>query len=200
MDGKATQPFVIKRLDQIKALVAPTRQEIVDALETVGPAPVSAIAACLGRAPDSLYHHIRVLVEVGLVRKVDSRIRGRTREAVYDLAGHDMRIDYDLADRAKCEALKALIRGMSRIARRDFDRAVEGGRAAVKGTRRNLRGARMVGLLDDSQLEELNRLYGRIAELLFSPPRDPAAAEFHAVTFLVSPLGRARRSDAKDPS
>lgn len=196
MSADAHEPYLIKRLDQIKALVAPTRQEIVDALEIVGPAPVAAIAAVLGRAPDSLYHHIRVLLRVGLVRQVDTRVRGRTREAVYDLSGQDMTIAYDLTDRSKREALKALIRAMSRIAGRDFERAVDSRRVIVEGPRRNLRGARMVGLLDGRQLKELNLLYQRIAEILATPPRDRARAGFHAVTFQISPLERTRRANA----
>lgn len=198
MSANAHEPYLIKRLDQIRALVAPTRQEIVDALEIVGPAPVSAIAAVLGRAPDSLYHHIRVLVRVGLVRRVDTRVRGRTRGAVYDLAGHDMTIAYDLANRSKRDALNALIRGMSRIASRDFERAAETERAVVEGPRRNLRGARMVGLLEGRQLEEINRLYQRIAEILATPPRNRSEAVFHAVTFQISPLERTHRADAID--
>jgi DNA-binding transcriptional ArsR family regulator len=187
-DGRKSYP--IQNLGQIEALVAPTRQEIIDALESIGPAPVAAVAAVLGRSPDSLYYHIRVLLEVGLVRRVDVRARGRSREAIYDLAGHDMTIVYDLARRAKREALKALIRAMSRIASRDFDRAAESRRAVVDGPRRNLRGARMVGLLDRQQLEELNALYEHMAEILARPPRRPAEARFHAVTLLVAPLER----------
>lgn len=195
MSANAHGHRLIRRLDQIRALVAPTRQEIVDALEIIGPAPVAAIAAVLGRAPDSLYHHIRVLLRVELVRQVDKRIRGRRREAVYDLAAHDMTLAYDLGNRSKREALRALIRGMSRIASRDFDRAVESRRAVVEGPRRNLRGARMVGLLDGRQLEELNRLYQRIAEILATPPQARDRAEFHAVTILISPLERIRRAE-----
>jgi DNA-binding transcriptional ArsR family regulator len=200
MTSNPRSPRHIERLDQIRALIAPTRQEIVDALEIVGPAPVAAIAGVLGRAPDSLYHHIRVLVGVGLVREVETRVRGRVREAVYELAGHDMTIGYDLADAAKREALNALVRGMSRIARRDFERASEKGEAVVEGPRRNLRGARMVGLLDGEQLEELGRLYARIAAIMASPPRERTRAEFHAVTYLISPLDRRQHADAGDSS
>jgi hypothetical protein len=107
-----------------------------------------------------------------------------------------MTISYDLRDRSKRDAHKAVVRAMSRVASRDFERAVEKGGAIVDGARRNLRGAGMVGLLDGRQLEELNLLYRRIADILASPPRDRSEAEFHAVTFQISPLDRRRPADA----
>jgi DNA-binding transcriptional ArsR family regulator len=187
--------YQIEQLLQIQALATPARQEILDALETVGPAPVTAIAAVLGRAPDSLYHHLRVLQKVGLVKLVETRAVGRIRETIYDLAGPSMTLTYELADPAHREALNALVRGMSRMARRDFERATESDGAVTNGPRRNLRSARMVGRLDHTQIEKINELYDRIAEIMLAPSADGQPADFVALTFQTAPLERRSGSD-----
>jgi len=197
MASSAHKPYLIKQLDQIRALIAPARQEIIDALEVVGPATVAAIGAVLGRAPDSLYHHIRLLLKVGLIEVVETRVQERTREAVYDLSGPSMAIVYDLKDRRVRDSLEALSRSMTRIAHRDFARAIAGDDAIVDGPRRNLRSARIVGSLDDRQLEELNRLYARIAEIMSGHAHAGDQRRLHAVTFLVAPLERKRRATGR---
>jgi DNA-binding transcriptional ArsR family regulator len=188
------KPYLIDQLDQIRALIAPARQEIIDAMETSGPTTVAAIGAMLGRAPDSLYHHIRVLLNVGLIKQVETRISGRTRQAVYELSGSSMEIHYNLQDSQVRDSLIDLSRSMTRIAQRDFSRAARRGDAIVEGARRNLRSARMVRALDDGQLEEINRLYARIVEIMRTDGRGDREQRPYAVTFLVAPLERKRQS------
>jgi hypothetical protein len=43
---------LISQVRQVRALAAPTRQEILDTLELVGPATVAVIGAALGSAHD----------------------------------------------------------------------------------------------------------------------------------------------------
>ena len=53
--------YLISDAKQVAILAAPTRQEILDTLESSGPTTVAKLGALLGRAPDSLYHHLKIL-------------------------------------------------------------------------------------------------------------------------------------------
>jgi DNA-binding transcriptional ArsR family regulator len=179
---------LISQVRQVRALAAPTRQEILDTLELVGPATVAVIGAALGRAPDSLYYHIRILLGVGLVQAAENGSDHGSRELVYGLPSREMSVGYDLKNKALTSAVNRVVLSMSRIAYRDFEAAANDGQAEVQGPRRNLRGSRIKGALDARQLEEMNCLYERMVEIMSAPPRDPENATLHAVTFLMSPL------------
>jgi len=181
--------YLIAEPDQIKALAAPTRQEILDTLESNGPATVARLGLLLGRAPDSLYHHIRILLQVGLIRRVDPAPGTSPRGAVYDLPGHAMSISYRLKDPAMTEAVGAVVRAMSRISYHDFERALSRGDAVVQGPQRNLRSARKKAWLDASQIEAINRHFQAIFSIMATWHRPGAETKLHAVTFMMSPIG-----------
>src|SRR5262249_14299326 len=79
---------------QLPALASPARLEIVGALQAHGPLGVRALAAHLTRPMDGLYHHLRVLQRVGVVRVAETRRAGKRDEAVYGLTaerlGHEL--------------------------------------------------------------------------------------------------------------
>ena len=79
--------YRIRRTEQIEALASPVRQEIVDALQVSGACPIAEVAAQLGRAPDSLYYHVRHLERVGLVVRRGVRRNGQRDEALFGVPG-----------------------------------------------------------------------------------------------------------------
>src|SRR5262245_53730502 len=83
----------IDRPAQLQALASPVGQELLDGLDAAGPCAISDLAARLGRAPDSLYFHVRELVRVGLVVETERRQVGRHAFVVYDAADRPLRID-----------------------------------------------------------------------------------------------------------
>lgn len=183
----ASRVYRISRFDQIQALAAPARQEIIDALISSGPASATDIAAALGRAADSLYYHIRKLEKVGLVVVVETRRCGRRDEAVYDVPGRPMRIDYDLSDRRVAAAVVDIMGAMLRITQRDFSEAVAEGTAKIGGPHRNLWGGRVKGWISKAGLREINRHLRRVSEIVLSPDRE-AEGGLHSLTFVLTPL------------
>jgi DNA-binding transcriptional ArsR family regulator len=77
------EPGDVRQIDDIRALTAlsnPDRARLMDALAVHGASTTSFLAAALGLASGSISHHLRVLVEAGLVRSapeaaVDKRER-----------------------------------------------------------------------------------------------------------------------------
>jgi DNA-binding transcriptional ArsR family regulator len=75
------------------AMASPLRIQIVDRLDMLGTAAVPAIAALLGRRPDSLYHHFRILERAGIIRSDGWERAGSHNQALYRVAG-DVRFPY----------------------------------------------------------------------------------------------------------
>ena len=179
--------FLISRPAQIRALASAARQDIIDAVVAIGPASAPEIALALGRRPDALYYHLRVLTRVGLLR-TEGVASGAARAAArYDVPGRPMSIRYDLSDRASALALTNVTASMLRSAGRGFARATTRRSTRVGGPQRELWAARTRGWLTRDQLEEVNRIMSRLIQLLSSgtPPEDACAYE---VTFVLSPV------------
>jgi DNA-binding transcriptional ArsR family regulator len=77
---------------ELDALASGVRLAVVEHLERTGGASVRELAAALGRAPSSLYHHLARLTAVGLVVERERRPAGRRLEAVYALASNRIRL------------------------------------------------------------------------------------------------------------
>lgn len=72
-----------------KAMLSPVRVELAELLRSNGEATIADLAKMLGRPPETLYRHIAILVEAGLVVEKGYRKKSRHVERVYDLAADD---------------------------------------------------------------------------------------------------------------
>jgi DNA-binding transcriptional ArsR family regulator len=173
---RATLLVPIDRPAQVRALASPLRQELLDLLVAAGPCSIAELAERLGRAPDSLYFHVRRLLQVGLVVERERRQVGRHVFVVYDAAGRPMRIERSKARRAD---IQAVVAGIQRLALRDWKRALGDPAARGDGARRNHAAARVRGWLDPRELERVNELLEELGELLGAgrpgPGRQPVA-------------------------
>lgn len=189
---------------QVRALVAPARQEIVDALETAGPCSVAALGALLGRPADGLYHHLRVLERVDLIREVERKKVGRRVYVVYDLARRPLVMSYEKPVRSK--DVESVVGALQRIAMRDFRRALARGAGPTHGDERVVWGARASGWLTPADIRELNRLLAMALELVRAA-RKPAAGRADSarrcvgLQFVLAPSEqRTRRGARRGPS
>jgi DNA-binding transcriptional ArsR family regulator len=101
--------YIIRSKRQMRALAAPTRQEIVDVLPGMGTVSVAELATALGRPADSLYYHLRILNRVGLVRSAGShRLNGR-RETLFRAIAPEMSLCYELGRKGNGSQVNAII-------------------------------------------------------------------------------------------
>src|SRR5262249_15330906 len=125
-----------------------------------------------------------------------ARHRGR-RIRRHDLAAHRPGRPGLSSTRAKnAAAVRAVVGGMLRIARRDFDRALVGD-VVVDGPRRELWAARGTGWASDAALAALNRLLVQIPRLLRGP-RGGARRRMISLCYVLAPMTPRprRRSEA----
>jgi len=157
----------------IAALASPVRQELLDTLEALGgEATIAELAAQLGRPADGLYYHVAILRRAGLfVAGPGGRSRAGRSERRYRTParpGTRLRLIYQPGKPRNAAALRGVVGGMLRIARRDFDRALVTA-TVVEGPRRELWASRGTGWVSDAELAEINRLLEQLSSRLRQP-------------------------------
>ena len=140
------RPYYVREPRQLRALVSPLRQEILDGVATIGPCTIADLAVLLSRTPTALYRHVQKLEKVDLIFRVKPKTRAPGRPAaVFDVPGRPIFIHQGaLAGRAEA-AVKAHLLAMLRNAGRGYLRALGSRRAVRWGKKRNLWHARWKG-------------------------------------------------------
>jgi DNA-binding transcriptional ArsR family regulator len=186
--GGRNQSYYIRDLAQMRAVISPARDEILDAVAANGPCTVMALGEFLGRKPDSLYHHVRVLRRVGLLLETLSPNSQGRATAVYDVPGRPMFLRYELGDPRKVRAVTAYAGSALRIAHRRFAQGFKSDHAVVRGPARNLWAARWRGWLTQTELKKANVLLTRLAALARGGSSQRSGeAHLYDITWVLSP-------------
>jgi DNA-binding transcriptional ArsR family regulator len=198
MSPRSAIGFAILRPDQLRALRSPLRQEILDAVAASGPMSVAALARVLGRAPDSLYYHVRGLTRLGLLDVTGRKRPGHRSEMVFDVPGRPLHIPPRPGVATYRSSLRAIVAAMLGLARRQHAAAVGDARATLDGARRNLWASRVTGWLTADEVADLNTLLLRV-NARFRSARGRQEGQLLAFTFVLTPVGSTtRRAPAED--
>lgn len=170
---------------QLECLTQPTRLAIAQRLEIDRRATARDLARRMGRPVTALYHHLKALESVGVLRVVAERKGIRRPEAVYALAA-----EYLSATEALKTAggKKAYGRAASRAADagvRALAAATVHGNPRFTGPRRNAMVRYYLLRADKQKLARLNRL---LDELDASAVRSDEDGEEIQLTILLSPV------------
>ncbi len=184
--------FSIVGKRKLASLTSPVRQEILDAMHALGRASVAEIADAVNRAPDSLYYHLRILLEVGLVRKAGERLAGTRRETIYDLPGRPLKIKYGNSPVTRA-AIGKTISSMLRLADRDFQSAILNNKIKLDSNDSVLNGARLKAWLAPAQIVEIKEHLLQI-ERIMSNGKKTRDSELIAFTRLLIPVEEKKRS------
>lgn len=186
--GARNKPYYIRDLAQMRAIISPARDEILDAVAANGPCTVMWLGAFLRRKPDSLYHHVRVLRRVGLLLETLSPNSQGRATAVYDVPGRPIFLRYELGDPRKVDAVTAYAGSALRIAHRRFVQGFKSDDAVVRGPARSLWAARWRGWLTLTELRTANVLLTRLAALpRGGGSRGRGGARLYDLTWVLSP-------------
>jgi DNA-binding transcriptional ArsR family regulator len=173
---------------QIAALASPRRLDIIDALAAAGPLSVRALAAQIGARPSALYHHLALLIEVGLVAEAGARIVNRKRETLYATPAPRMRLIRALAEGRHREEMDEIVAALTRQMERDFRAAGTLPGRVADGDARNYGFFRLLGRPDPKNLAAINARLAEIAEILWAsdePEADPVC-----LAWVMTPLER----------
>lgn len=140
---------------QVRALASPVRTAIIESLLVLGPSTIKSIAARLGRSPESLYHHARILEAAGLIRVHAVRPTAKTRHTVYALVSTRLRLDRSKTSaamrRARAAAIASMLASTTRRARAAATQGLD-----EHATAKRLRVETVIVPLDQAALAELH--------------------------------------------
>jgi hypothetical protein len=165
-----------------------------------GPLSIADMAARLGRPATSLYHHVQVLEDAGVLRRAGTRPKGKRFETVFELADRMLDLDVDRADPEAANHARQAMAAALRMAERDFATAVERDDVIEEGPGRNLHGLRIHLRASDEVLALLNQRLDAVLDLiqeLAAGDHEPGPDDqFVSLTMLLAPL-RGRRTGAQ---
>ena len=108
---------------QLKALVSPVRQELIDLLARTGPASAAELGKLIRRPADGLYYHLRALQRAGLVSSAGRRVRSGRHEALFHSTHREPALRHDPSPGGNSPAVTAIVATMLRLGIRDFWKA-----------------------------------------------------------------------------
>jgi DNA-binding transcriptional ArsR family regulator len=159
---------------QRRALTSPLRLELIEHF-TDAPLAVRDLARRMGRRPDSLYYHVRALVDVGLVLPAGTRKRGKRDEALYKLVAPMIGMGGEEGDPGLVrDSLKAFSSAF-KMAQRELRDAIESNRIHCEGDQRNHLCVRQRCRLRPAALKQVNKHLDALQKILDKEFKRPPA-------------------------
>jgi DNA-binding transcriptional ArsR family regulator len=186
MAPKKSASGIVEDAKKIAVLATPIRIELVTTIQALGgAATVAELAVQLGRPADGLYYHLRALVRSGLAEECAEA--GGRRYRLTTPRGQRMSLRYKPGATPNAKAVARVASSMSRLAQRDFVRALSQADTVVEGPSRELWVARLRGWVDPAELAKVNRLLQRLAELLLRT-RPTRTGKLIALHWILTPI------------
>lgn len=184
-----------------RALASPFRLELLGLFAGESGLSVSDMARLTGRPATSLYHHLRVLEEAGILAESGTRPKGKRFESVYEVVESRLELELEAGDPQSGNELVRTMRSALRMAERDFVAAIEREDLVDEGPARNCVGLRMHVRASPEFLAALNeRLLAIDALLAGHAHQEPGPEDqFISLTYALLPL-RGRSVDPVNPT
>ncbi len=188
--------LLIKTDDQWDAVCSGPRVELIMALASLGPSSIAELSVCVDRPADSLYHHVRRLVNAGLFVQSGTRKVGRHSEAIYALASEQVKFDIDPKTGHNSDRILQLAKAHWKRIERELAKALEARVTSFDDEDRNAHVRGDQAWLTAEEVDEVNSHMQAIRDV-FSRSRTSRRGELHAYTFIMSPVVRSRSADAR---
>lgn len=175
----------------VKALASARRIELLEALMSEQPATVEELGRHLDRDPKTLYHHLRPLLEAGLVEEAGERPTSKRPAAVYRLPADRLELDPDEDSARVRETRLKIVRSALRTAMRLQERALADPATELGGRRRMVALGHRVARLTPRGRVRVNAKLRELYELL-GEVHDERGAPF-ALTLSLAPVSRGKQ-------
>lgn len=176
------------------AITSGVRFEIITFLSSSGPCSIAELAKLLNVAADGLYHHIKILMKVGMVVEIGFEKIGRQNQAIIDVAADQFHFDVHtqkaIAD--NIERLKKLNSTIFRRSEQLFTQALESGVICFNNDERNAFLRSDIAWLKETEKKRAIELMNELLEI-FEKGRNDSSGELYSLTFQFSPVVRSRK-------
>jgi DNA-binding transcriptional ArsR family regulator len=185
------------------ALASPFRIELIGLFGQEDELSVSDMARRTGRPATSLYHHLRVLEDAGILEAVGTRPKGKRFETVYAVAESMLGIAHDPDDPTSRPKIAKTVEAAFRSASRDLVAALDRDDLQPEGPGRNVFSLVLTSRMSPEQLARINERLRALEELIAEEcANDPGPGpddQFLSLTLCLAPV-RGRRLDPTRPS
>ena len=177
------------------ALSSPSRMEVFEFLIAAGPSSAAELAYRMDKPADSLYHHIKILLDAGLIVETGARRVGRQTEVIYDTVADDYRFDVDGKSTKNHAMLRKLIAAALRTTDRRMAKAFrKGGLVTEHGPTKSVWFRLEHAWLDAQELAAVNEHLAQVSKILKNG-RNERHGTLFGCTLALFPVVRSRRSD-----
>jgi len=152
--------------DQRAALASPLRLELLNLFVSADPLAISDMASLMNRPAGSLYHHVRILEQSGILKQTGTRRKGKRHEALYLPSAS--RFIYDTSggsEDAIASAVKLAATGF-RMAERDLEATLRSDNRPMEDPEPDFYALRMHARTSPEVLAKINKHLNAVLELL----------------------------------
>ncbi len=162
--------------DQRAAVASPLRLEILGLFVSADPLAISDMAALMNRSAGSLYHHVRILEQAGILKQTGTRPKGKRHEALYLPTASRFIYDYSSGDEdAIASAVKVIATGF-RSAERDLEAALRSDNRQMEGPDRDFYAFRLHLRASPERLAKINKHLNAVLDLI--TPNEKTSSRF----------------------
>ena len=166
----------IENKGQRAAVASPLRLEILGLFISADPLAISDMAALMNRAAGSLYHHVRILEEAGILKQTGTRPKGKRHEALYLPTASRFEYDTSSGDEdAIASAVKLMATGF-RMAERDLEAALQSDNRPMEGPEPDFYAFRLHLRASPELLAKINKHMNAVLDLL--TPNEKTSSKF----------------------
>ncbi len=187
MSQKRPQLKLIQRPREFAAINSQVRQTIIKTIRLLEPCSVREVAERLGRKAETLYYHMDILAEAGIVREKGRRPAGKRDEALYEITCDRMQFHPTKRSPVFIKGLRRTYSAMIRETERQLLDAVGRDNEVRQGAGKNMRFQVYAAHLTKADIDELNRRLDAVRELLLERASGEGGKP-HQVLLLMSPM------------
>lgn len=184
---------------QLSALTSPRRADIFQHVAALGPLTVPELAQSLSLPVTSLYHHLKALVETGVIKRElrPNAASARGRPAVmYRAQKRSMYLTKPMEYAGNRRPIRKIVHASAVQAARDFNSSLEGA-AIFDGPKKNVSYLRTLFVASNEDLRRVNALLEELRSLTLS--RRSPHGQLLSITWLMSPPKRRRITTSSKP-
>jgi DNA-binding transcriptional ArsR family regulator len=174
------------------ALASPFRLELISLFGQDDELSVSDMARRTGRPATSLYHHLGVLEDAGIIHAVGSRPKGKRFETVYAMTEGMMGIAHDPSDPTSRKRIAQTVQAAFRSSARDLVAALDREDLEPEGPHRNTFSLILNSRVSPELLERINErlraIEELIAEVTANDPGPTPEDQFLSLTICLAPI------------
>lgn len=170
---------------QLESLTSPVRLAIVQRMEIDKEVTARELAQRMGRPVTSIYHHLKQLEAVGVLRVVAERKGPRRPEAVYAMVGDYLSSAEAVRTQKGRQTYSRTAARVAEAGARAFSAAVADGNPRFDGEHRNTTARYYVLRADKRKITRINKLLRELEDAALHSCEDGEAIQ---LTILLSPL------------